>query len=218
MDLADYEQSRIDLHYGDGEFHVFTINDLIDSTNSMASPYSWFPIFETGNTIDAINWVPPMTIRWDTSLFHAPYLPYSQGHIGKAIMGGEYFWANSNHPELEAFDMLIDDSVVVSTYSQYLFPFGVLFGQSDGIGIQEHGAVGHLSLWPNPATKELTLYRAEHPLELRIFDAVGREVLGPVLYTPSGLLDISALKAGTYFIQARSSTNHQYHVQFIKEE
>ncbi|MDX9751426.1 MAG: hypothetical protein RBT71_10135, partial [Flavobacteriales bacterium] len=76
---VDYELGEGAVPMGDGAFHVFTRNAHWDSTKTVAWPYSWYPEFNTYNTIEAINWVPPMTIRWDTSLFHAPYLPYEQG-------------------------------------------------------------------------------------------------------------------------------------------
>ncbi|MBS1569769.1 MAG: hypothetical protein JST45_10035 [Bacteroidetes bacterium] len=73
-------------------FNVWTWNWDEDSTDTHAFPYSWYPIFD-GTLIDAINWVPPMTIRWDTSLFHAPYLPFTQGDINHAYMDGNYFFS-----------------------------------------------------------------------------------------------------------------------------
>ncbi|MBK7287391.1 MAG: hypothetical protein IPI95_09950 [Flavobacteriales bacterium] len=74
----------------DGLFHVFRTNAIGDTTNTNAYPYSQYPNFD-GTSIDAINWTPPMTITWDTSLFHAPYLPYAQGHFGIALMDGIAF-------------------------------------------------------------------------------------------------------------------------------
>src|SRR5690606_31950891 len=100
MDQYDSIQNNHD--YYDGSFHVFLINSLHDTTNSLAFPYWAYPMFETGNHIDAINWTPPMTITWDTILFHAPYLPYEQGSFGVARMDGMVFFFINNHPELQA--------------------------------------------------------------------------------------------------------------------
>ena len=88
-------------------FNVWVRNALWDSTKTIAMPYSWYPIFEGPSGVDAVNWTPPITIRWDTSLFHAPYLPGPES-IGRATLGGNYFFFNNNHPELHAFDMLLD--------------------------------------------------------------------------------------------------------------
>ncbi|MBK8500073.1 MAG: hypothetical protein IPL52_14935 [Flavobacteriales bacterium] len=95
-------------------FNVWLINAVNDTTKTRAYPYSVFPDFD-GTIIDAMNWVPPMTITWDTSLFHAPYLPYVQGSFGIAIMDGLAFSAYNNHPELGfgIYDMLISDSLTV---------------------------------------------------------------------------------------------------------
>lgn len=143
VDFGEYQQSRINLDYSDGAFHVFTINDLIDSTNSMAFPYSWFPMFETGNTIDAINWTPPMSITWDTSLFHASYLPYAKGSFGVAMMNGIAFSQfDQGGTGFGIFNMLVDDSVTIDFLSEFLFPFPVYFDAGNTIGMNPDFAVG----------------------------------------------------------------------------
>src|SRR5690606_7963439 len=87
MPTVDYALGEGAVQIDYSEFNVFTWNWNSDTTKTNAWPYNWFPTFQCG-TIDAINWIPPMTIRWDTSLFHAPYLPYAQGSIGVARMDG----------------------------------------------------------------------------------------------------------------------------------
>ena len=204
VDISEYEQSRVGLDYSDGEFHVFTINDLIDSTNSIAFPYSWFPIFETGGSIDAINWTPPMTLRWDTSLFRAPYLPYVQGNFGIAIMDCLAFFAISNHPELGAYDMLINNDVTVDQFSEFLFPFGVYFGPSDGVFVSER-SVGQMRITPNPA-HDRTSIKGEPTVryDLHLIDVHGGAVLRTV-FTGSTDLELGALSAGIYLCRIAGS-------------
>src|SRR5690606_24838393 len=110
------------VNYSDGTVRAFLHNSIPDTATMLACPHWACPRSETGNHVDAINWTPPMTITWDTSLFHAPYLPYSQGSFGIAIMDGLAFSAYMNHPELGfgVHDMLINDSLTVSELTDYL--------------------------------------------------------------------------------------------------
>jgi len=188
----------------DDAFHVFTRNALWDTTKTVAFPYSWYPLFETGGTIDAINWEPPMTLRWDTSLCHAPYLPYVQGSFGIATMGGDHFFFFNNHPELQAFDMLIDDSVFVPQDGGVLFPFGVYFGANDGVSVSER-AVGQLLITPNPA-HDRTAIKGEPTVRytLQLIDVHGGAVLRKV-FTGNTDLELGALSAGIYLCRIAGS-------------
>ena len=219
VDIADYELSRVDLDYGDGEFHVFTINDLIDSTNLMASPYTWFPIFETGSSINAINWTPPMTITWDTSLFHAPYLPYDQGEFGVATMDGLAFSAYMNNPDLEfgRYDMLLSDSITVDFLWEYLFSFAVGFGPDDGVGVgsaapEEDG----ISLFPDPASSCLWIRSKEPLVQVQVYDAMGRMVLQETNHAADRPLNVALLPHGTYYLRMHTPQNQVYHGIFQK--
>lgn len=196
--IVDYDLGEGPTDMSDGLFHVFTLNALMDSTNTVATPYSWYPIFETGNTINAINWTPPMTITWDTSLFHAPYLPYSQGEFGIAIMDGLAFYAISNHPELGAYDMLIDDSVTVDQFSEYLFSFSVYFGEDDHVGIRpQQGTLPPFVICPNPAQTVLNVYTEGKLERISILDLSGR-IVKKFINPSNGAIDISSLSPGTY--------------------
>lgn len=216
VNAAEYAQSQSGLDYADGNFHVYTINDLIDSSNSMAFPYSWFPIYD-GVSVNAINWVPPMTITWDTSLFHAPYLPYGQGSIGIAGMGGLAFSQFAQSSEFGVFNMLIDDNVTVEFLWDYLFPFGVYFGEDDGVGIvTEQDGNDPLSIAPNPARSAIQIGAAGVVSEIRIMDLSGRTVLSFSEIPIPKVIDVSRLASGTYFVLARSPKNQLYHGKFQK--
>ncbi|MBK7287389.1 MAG: hypothetical protein IPI95_09940 [Flavobacteriales bacterium] len=137
----------------DGQFHVFLTNALGDTTRTNAYPYFIYPSFD-GTIIDAINWTPPMTIRWDTSLFHAPYLPYAEGSFGLAFLDGGYFFFHSNTGNETGYSMLITDSAFVNEDLDYLFPIPVYFDADNTIGVGEHqSAETALRLWPNPAQR-----------------------------------------------------------------
>ncbi len=199
-------------------FNVFLVNWDNDSTKTNAQPYSQFPVFQ-GGYADAINWEPPMTIRWDTSLFHAPYLPYEQGNIGVARMDGTLFFFINNHPLLQAYDMLIDDSVFVWEQWDYLFSFGVSFGPGSGIGMNGLPAPSdRLSLYPNPAWEELYVRSDEERMDVTVLDAMGRVVMRAPAHRSKDPLAIHALVPGLYMLHARTTENHHYHGVFQKSE
>ncbi len=193
-------------------------NPAGDTTKTRAYPYSVYPSFD-GTIIDAINWTPPMTITWDTSLFHAPYLPYSQGSFGIAIMDGLAFSAYMNHPELGfgIHDMLINDSLTVSVLTDYLFTFGVYFGPDDHVGITEpHAGASPPGPWPDPATTTLHLPVGDKLNHIRILDLSGRAIMQANGIFDDGTIDIAGLPPGIYIIQARTIHNQPYHGKFQK--
>ena len=141
FDTTAFQGPPVDDALGEGrvdmdpdEFNVWMYNALGDSTKTMAWPYSWFPTLDA--QINAFNWQAPVTIRWDTTLFHAPYLP-GPDSIGLAVMEGEHFFFYNNDPPLHGFNMLIDDSVVVDDPNEIglLFPFYVGFASHNDLGV-----------------------------------------------------------------------------------
>ena len=216
--MDEYDSTQSSIHYSDGGFHVFLINSLHDTTNSLAFPYALFPQFETGNHIDAINWSPPMTITWDTSLFHAPYLPYNQGHFGMAIMDGLAFSQFGQSGQFGVYNMLIDDSVNIDFLWDYLFPFAVYFGPVDDTGITGPGGIGEsLGIWPNPATDKIRLHSAlGNATSISIIDIAGRQLFHQSNPSLSNVLDISMLPPGRYFIRILTAQNQMHHGTFEK--
>jgi hypothetical protein len=217
--IDEYDSLQATLNYGDGGFHVYLQNDMQDTTNSLAFPYSAYPLFETGNHINAINWTPPMTITWDTSLFHAPYLPYDQGEFGVATMDGLAFSAYMNNPDLEfgRYDMLISDSITVDFLWEYLFSFAVGFGPDDGVGVTPAATADHRSLlYPVPATSCLWIRSKEPLVEVQVYDAMGRMVLQENNQAPDRPLNVALLPHGTYYLLMHAPQNQVYHGIFQK--
>ena len=197
-------------------FNVWMWNWDLDSTKTIAFPYSSYPIFDA-TIINAFNWTPPMTIRWDTSLFHVPYLPFEQGDVGIAIMDCLAFFAISNHPELGAYDMLIDDSVTVDQFSEYLFPFSVYFGADDHVDISTLGPHGSaLSFSPNPAKTFIHVQTDAKFQEIYVLDLVGRVLMTIHAQDVSQNIDISMITPGIYILSARTPQNQTYHGTFQK--
>ncbi|HRN37206.1 MAG TPA: T9SS type A sorting domain-containing protein [Flavobacteriales bacterium] len=205
------------VNVNDGLFHVFRTNAVGDTTQTNAFPYTEFPNFD-GTIIDAINWVPPMTIRWDTSLFHAPYLPYDQGHIGLAVMNGLAFSQfNDGSLDFGLVSMLNRDSINIGFLWDYLFPFGVLFDAENDLEVSSTNTHDRLlRVWPNPATEVIRVgLEPGYVKSLVITDLLGhtwfREA-GTRLVQP---LNITPLPPGRYFIHVRSN-NHIHHGTFEK--
>lgn len=212
----------MDTYLGEGgvifdysQFNVWVQNAVGDSTKTNAIPYSWYPI-HGGTIIDAFNWVPPITIRWDTALFHAPYLPTTDT-IRRATMGGTYFFFNNNRPEIHAFDMFLTDSVVVSVDADLLFPVGVYVSGEPWTGIVESSLSGRRPT-PNP-TEGMVYLPILEPLEtLLVTDDLGRIVMGPMTQPDGNLLDLSALPDGSYILLGTTVSKRLYHEKIIKQQ
>jgi hypothetical protein len=205
------------LNIDDGAFHVFRTNAIGDTTNTNAYPYSWYPILD-GTIINAINWTPPMTITWDTSMFHAPYLPYDQGEFGVATMDGLAFSAYMNNPDFEfgRYDMLISDSLTVSVLTDYLFPFGIYFGPDDHVGLGSIARSPPLAIYPNPARTTLYMRTNGRPDHGTILDLTGQVVRECHNLPDNGAVDIAGLSPGNYLLLMHTPQNQVYHGIFQK--
>ncbi len=219
-------QPQVDQELGEGavqlspnDFHVFVLNAEGDTTQTNAMPYPWFPIFQEPN-IDAINWTPPMTIRWDTSLFHAPYLPYAQGNFGLAFMDGNYFFFHSNTGNEMGYSMLITDSAFVNEDLDFLFPISVYFGPGDPLHVGSWKNPERMEVFPNPAQKTIHLSGLQGNGSITVHDQWGRICLtaGPSLITSDMAIDISTLNPGIYFVQIISPNTPTCHAKFQKME
>lgn len=71
----------------------------------------------------------------------------------------------------------------------------------------------HLVIYPNPTTHQISIEGLNAKAELRVVDLSGQEVVAPYL---GNQLDVSALKAGVYVLQASVHGQVLQH-QFVKE-
>ena len=223
-DVVPWPGPNVDTLLGEGRinidtslFNVWIYNPIGDTTKTRAYPYSVFPSFD-GTIIDAINWTPPMTITWDTSLFHAPYLPYSQGHFGMAVMSGIAFSQfDQGGVGFGLFNMLIDDHVTIDFLWDYLFTFGVYFSPIDDTGIYEKPASTGLKVWPNPAQQSVQIELSDNETgAVLVSDLAGRRVIELENVPVNGVLDISTLRPGTYLISIHANQNPTHHAIFEK--
>ena len=134
VDTQLYE-NRCNINYS--QMNVFTFNWENDSCKATALPYSYFP--EHAIEIWAINVQYPLTISWDTSLFHAPFLPAdSNSFINVAYLSNSYFFFHGNDPLVEGYNMLIDNSAnAPSIIGGSQFPLYVFIKNASLINIDE---------------------------------------------------------------------------------
>ena len=161
-----------------------------------------------------------MTISWDTAMFHAPYLPYEQGSIGVASMGGSYFFFHSNDFTENGYNMLIDDQAFVDTDTDYLFPFGLNFEAGSPLQLYEYKKEPTLLIYPNPASDQLSLIGTDLKAAYVITDQCGRIVkrATSTQLQQSRPVDISELVPGIYLLSIQPLNTPSYHVKFQKVE
>lgn len=214
----------VDMLLGEGgidmntaEFNVWVYNWAGDSTKTIALPYLYFPVQEV--LIQASAFEYPITLRWDTVLFHASFLP-DPAAINYARMDCGHFFFYNNDPGLQAFNMLIDDTVQVEMMwpNDALFPLEVQIGHGSTIGVGESPPTSPaFALWPNPADDRIAIQAPGSIRDYHIYNATGALVrYGDAFAQDQLSLNVSDLVVGLYSIMVRSTSNTVHHAQFIK--
>ncbi len=185
-------------------FNVWIFNASGDSTKTEAVPYTNFPMHALNN-IQAFNFQYPITIAWDTSLFHTSVLPsHATSFINKAVIENDYFWSNNNDPPLQAFNMLIDNHVDAPSFnwgSQSHFPMMIHFEYLP-VGLNELNGYIRTTVFPNPAQNYINVSTSFAIENLVITNVQGVKVK----YIPGTLIsnliqnrfDVSDLEPGIY--------------------
>jgi hypothetical protein len=168
---VDYQLGEGTPEYNPNAFNVFMYNMNVDSTKIIAYPYSMYPYIFTGS-IYSINFIYPVIIRWDTSLFHVSYLP-ANPTMNKAIIVGNYpfFMLPIDYTTtyLHTINMLTKDSIFCpEDFNGVQFP---LFGdQSLGFAVDhdnylylEENKTDLVLFYPNPC-KDLLKIETTEPL------------------------------------------------------
>ncbi len=190
-------------------FNVWTLNSALDSTKTIAFPYAgMFPYIAA--EIHAFNYTYPITLRWDTALFHAPGLP-PPGFLPGAQMQCNYFFGV---PELHVFDMMSNDT---TTAAIDLFPLRVNIGTAIDLGLKEQGNGSSFALSPNPAFDRLSFIIPQTHGDALIRDISGKVCLRTPIYAARMDLDISKLHPGFYLLQVRPEAGDVRTTSFIKQ-
>jgi len=158
-------------------FNVWIYNNNNDSTKTFALPYTYYPSHSV--EVRAFNYQYPLTVSWDTSLFHASYLPYQQGFFNIARIDNDYFFLVNNDPPLQAYNMLLDDNVQAPFFSwgtQSQFPMNFIISYNP-VGVNElFKNENSIFIFPNPFKDRLTI-KSQIPVSaIEIFTIDGKSV------------------------------------------
>ena len=206
----DHHLGEVFVHVDPDSFNVWMSSTFNGDTavKSLALPFTdypqgYFPI--TGN-----GYTPPLTLRWDPSLFSSPDLPSTPAsYIRYAGLFSYYWWVTDTwNLGTEGFDMMLTDSVVIEAgFEEWLFtPYlSMAFDFIDYSGIDSRTpSLPSLEVFPNPTKDRMVINAPEALTEVLLLDALGRAVMrvappdiGPVE------VDVSGLPAGSYLLHAR---------------
>src|SRR5690606_16542524 len=181
--------------------------------------YPWFYSFQ----ICGENITSPLIMRWDTSLFNAPFLP--EPVFGAGLTGEYFFWHIDPYTPPFPPDFMIPDQVRWLTGRDSMIFFGVendppfpmtliMGDNTNDQGITESTSTG-MALTFNGSTLLLELKR---PMaEVLIQEASGR--LCGIYQGPSDRFNISIadLSVGFYIVTARSPSGDRMVGKFIKQ-
>jgi hypothetical protein len=142
---------------------------------------------------------------------HADY--YVVEGIG-SLIGPLYLYTNpETYPELTCFDNAGTSPVVspaVDTYFNNTTSCSIIL-----TGIENTVDVKTTSLYPNPASTEITIGAGNEPVrEVRISNILGQQLPLTVGYSrQQATVDVSGLRAGVYFVKI----NNTAVIKFVKE-
>jgi hypothetical protein len=189
-------------------FNVWIYNNVpfpyTDSTKTSAIPFNGAFSLE----IRAFNYQYPITVSWDSSLFHAPGLPLPVGYVNRAVMDNDYFFLVNNDPPLQRFNMLLDNSVIAPSFwwgSQSQFPLIIGIMRDETIGINEMDmGKKTLTVYPNPANEYLII-KSNEPLRKVIF---WNSMMKNVIEIDSiSQINTSHLPEGIYILEITNNLN-----------
>jgi hypothetical protein len=200
-------------------FNVFTGNVNGDTTKTQALPH---PHASNNVEVHAINYQYPITISWDSSLFHAPGLPPPVGYVNNAWIGNNYFFIVNNCPPCQHFNMLIDNQAFAPAFwwgSQSQFPMSFVIMRDITIGIDELViATDKINIVPNPTTDAFTINSTYEIIEFLMLSSDGRIVLksaASVKPVNSVTVQVASIKPGLYQLIYTNIKNQTYHEKII---
>ena len=213
--------SGVDTALGEGAvqlnhsvFNVYIGNPNADTTKTEALPYLYFPSHSA--IVYAINYQYPITIRWDSSLFHSSFLPAtSNNFINVARISNDYFFFVNNNPPpplSNEFDMLLDNSAYAPAYnwgSQSQFP--MVFGTTwHPLVIKSPYRIkNNNKIFPNPTSNFINVQNVDLIKHIEIVSLEGFilktiNYMQPIYETN---IDISNLVSGFYFVKIINKLN-----------
>jgi len=197
-------------------------NRNVDSTKVKAYPYSQFPNMST-DEVFAINYTYPVIIRWDSSLFNAPYLPNNppgNPQMNKAIVEGD-FWEIFDPDCSHCVNMFSRDSLFCeSDIRGPLFGSNLVFVFFNNPNlILEDNVYKNIKIFPIPSKSVINLVSNESIKSYFIYNSFGSTIYSE-LFTPPQKLDkyivpFSFFNSGIYIIKLSNNKNQTYYEKFI---
>ncbi len=87
------------------------------------------------------------------------------------------------------------------------------------VGLVDTDEENYFSVYPNPANQIVTINLPSvknQSSEVKVFDAIGKEILSTRVAGGNSTIDVSKLDKGIYFIQLTANTENQKHLQVKK--
>lgn len=170
--------------------------------------------------IYAINYVYPIIIRWDTSLFNSNVLTT---HINCAEMDNDYFFLTSGNV-CQVFNMLENDTVLCPPFGLEHFPLSVNinnYGNCCLNGIEENnGNNGEYNIFPNPFDEKLIIESSKCKVkEIIIYTMDGEKIYQEKNEIPEKKeirIEFSKLNQGVYIIEIINNKNQKHYEKIIK--
>ncbi len=178
---------------------------------------SLFKSTDSGESWFALNYPPSINLTSaqfsdDNHGFAVGGDGFSQGAIIKTADGGA--------------NWTVDISITQTFYSIY-FPnaytgyacgtAGIIYKLDLGIGINDIAKDDELTMYPNPATNEITIESKMQNAEIEIRDVLGQMVYRTKAIAASSTIDVSMLSKGVYFISLQNG-KQTINKKFIKQE
>lgn len=214
----------IDTALGEGKviidnskMNVFIFNANGDTTKTSALPYITFPFHQLDN-IHAINYVLPIVISWDSSLFNSPILPSHPNpyeYINRAYMNSMYFDFNNNDPNAHSFNMMWTDNViapVITVGAHFPLFVKISYDPNAGLSTKEFDTQSNtLRLAPVPVQTELKISTDDIICKIFIYDINGKIAKSKELNSCEVLLNyqfsLSELDNGLYTLTLITKSN-----------
>lgn len=197
------------------DFQVFFIdgNNAADTTKVIARS----PFYNSiSGEISAVNYVLPIKMTWDTTLYHIATNPKE---INSGSLNGSYwFFHNSQwNPtpyDLHQYDLMTTDTATIyeQTLNTIYFPFTMLLRHWTFVpGVESIDEQLWFTVHPNPADDMLHIdcatNNAENEYWITTID--GRFVRTGVAYSNSFNISVQDLPAGLYTVTIQNSDSKQ---------
>lgn len=88
---------------------------------------------------------------------------------------------------------------------------------TNGMGIEHITGFANIDMYPNPATKDITIKNALPGTTMEIYSLVGTLMLRTMLQNTSEKVDVSELATGVYIIRFTDKEKRQASVKFVKQ-